>query len=221
MIQQPGEPPIGVFHLHQGRGLRLAAGPAEIDEQLLRGTPCRIFAEVLTDQCQRQIDAGGDSCRAADPAVLDEDAVGIEANRWKPLREFRCATPVSRRPLAFEQSCRGRDVCSGADACDSARAFSASTRESRGRRAFGRGSRSLPTRRDQGIDWGHATKRSGLQAHAGGATDQSRPGGDDAQRMRTRPVALRNLEGGDGPGDVQYLKPGEDEERDAALHGMK
>ena len=114
--QQRAEAPAGPVQLQQRRELRLAAGPAVVDHQLLRGPRARRLAEILGDHGQRQVDAGGDAGRGPDVAVLDEDAVGLEPRPRESVARTRravssgwsraCRRAGRRRPARTRRSRR-------------------------------------------------------------------------------------------------------------------
>ena len=78
---------------HERRELRLAAGPALVDDELLRRPAGDVGAEIVLDEGQRQIDAGGDAGRGPDIAVADEDAIGVQLDLRIAAAEVVRAAP--------------------------------------------------------------------------------------------------------------------------------
>ena len=117
-VEQRREPAAGPIRLEQRRELRLPAGPAVIDHELLRGTLGDRLAEILGDQRQREIDAGGDAGRGPDRAVADENAVGLDADAGDRRGRTRRRGPMRGRAPAVEQPGRSKDEGARADARD-------------------------------------------------------------------------------------------------------
>ena len=63
-----------------------------------------LAAEILLDQRQRQVDAGGDAGRGPDIAVLDEDRIGLQLHLGKALGELGAAAPMRHRAPSVEQA---------------------------------------------------------------------------------------------------------------------
>ncbi|HEY0180230.1 MAG TPA: hypothetical protein VGC30_11465 [Dokdonella sp.] len=108
-----------------------------VDHQLARDRERDARAEILLDQREREIDAGGDAAGAVVRAVLDEDRAAVDDEARNVLRERRGETPVGCDATAVEQSGRRDAVDAGADAGEPAQA----------RRAFGDPRRGLAVRR--------------------------------------------------------------------------
>jgi hypothetical protein len=62
-------------------------------------------------------------------------------------------------------------------------------------------------------------QRLGDETDAGGAAHLAAAGREDGELVAARPVALGDLEGGDGPGCIEQLEAGEDHQGEASKHG--
>lgn len=121
--QHRGEPSVGAIQFQQSRELRLAARPAVIDDQLLRGLARDPLAEIVGDHRQREVNAGGDARRGPNIAIPDIDAVGFEPHPRKAPGEIGTAVPMGGGAPAIEQSQRGNQISAGTDAGDPLGAF--------------------------------------------------------------------------------------------------
>jgi hypothetical protein len=83
--------------------LRLAARAAEVNHQLLRRSPGNGVAQILFDQSQRQVNASGNSCGSPNGAILDEYAVGLQADSRESASEIGAAAPMSGRALPVKK----------------------------------------------------------------------------------------------------------------------
>ncbi len=63
VVEQFGKASLGVAELEQRGVLRLAAGAAVIHHKLAGDLAGDLFAEVVGDERQREVDAGGDARR--------------------------------------------------------------------------------------------------------------------------------------------------------------
>ena len=113
--ERPLDPIRLGLELEQGRMLRLAAGAAMVEHQLLRHPPCQIAAQILLDHPERQVDAGAHPGRGPCAAVGDEDPVHLDPDPG--IARLQCAGigPVGRRPPAVEQAGLGQHEGAGTD----------------------------------------------------------------------------------------------------------
>ncbi len=93
--------PFGAWHPHRSRELGLPTGSAQIQDEPAGNRLGNLGAVVVFDQCQREVDAGGDSSRG--PHLLrtaHEDRVGIDPNGRKFAGEMFGKGPVRRRSVS-------------------------------------------------------------------------------------------------------------------------
>ena len=97
------------FELEKRRMLRLATRTTVVNDELTRDGLGNVLAEILLDHGQRKIDHRGHSGGGPDQAVLDEDAVFLDADAGVALPERDSILPMGRDPLALEQAGSGQD----------------------------------------------------------------------------------------------------------------
>src|SRR5260370_10260216 len=95
--------------LEQGAELRLAARALEEDDEMARHAQGDRAAEILLDQSQRQVDAGGAAGRGPDLSLAQEDRVGLDDDsRVAPLQRIagppmRYGAPCVEQPRLRQQ----------------------------------------------------------------------------------------------------------------------
>src|SRR5260221_2625638 len=83
--------------------LRLPAMTTVVNDEVLRDTFGDGKAVILLDQCQSQIDAGGNARRRPHVPVPTEDAICIHPDGWVVSVEARGITPMRRRSTPIQQ----------------------------------------------------------------------------------------------------------------------
>ncbi len=215
-LHQPGEAARPPAQLHEGRELRLPAGPAPVDDELLRRPAGGLRAEVVLDEGQGQVDAGGDAGRGPDVAVPDEDALGVELHLRVAAAEIVRAVPMRGGAAAVEQTGLGEEVGARADAGDPSdfRAPQPSDDLLRGRDRAD----DLAAGDDDRVE-GVCPERPGRKPEPGRALHLAPAGRQQRQVVAAGAEPLRDLERRRGPGRVQQLEPGEDHDGDRSAHG--
>ena len=217
-VHQPGEPPVHAAHIEQRRELGLAARPALVDHQLLGCLLGDRAAQVVLDQRQRQVDAGGDAGRGPDLPLAHEDPIGLHPDPRIAPSEVVGAAPMRRRPLAVQQARFGQQIGAGADAGgppDPRRAVLQPFHRSRQARQV---PRSI-TAGDHDRVVRRLVERLGEQPHAGRARHRASARRQHLQRIGAARNAAGDLEGRYGACRVQNLEIREDKDADLACHG--
>ncbi len=219
-VHQGGEPAMHAAGVQQGGELRLAARPAVVHHELLGRCAGHLRAQVVLDQRQGQVDAGGDPRRGPGVALAHEDPVGLQADGRIAPGEFVGAAPVGGGPLAVQQAGLGQQIGARTDAGHPPGPGRGRLQPGDDLRQVRQRPRAVAAGDHDGVD-GSVVQRVGGHLHAGGAGDGAAVGGQDRQLVGVRPVAPGDLEGGDRAGGVQQLEVGKDHEGDAAGHGSK
>jgi hypothetical protein len=94
-----------------------------VNHQLLGGAAGDFFAQVVGDQGEGEVDAGGDAGGGPELAVAGVDAVGLEFHAREAFQEIRGAAPMGGAALAVEHAGLGEDVGARADRADAAGGF--------------------------------------------------------------------------------------------------
>ena len=84
---------LGELRREVGAELGLAAGALEEEDQPAGDLDGDLAAEVLLDQRQGEVHAGGDAGRGPDVAVADEDRVGVDGELGVAAGELGRSTP--------------------------------------------------------------------------------------------------------------------------------
>jgi hypothetical protein len=206
--------------LQKRRELRLAAGSAVVDDQLLGGLAGDVLAEVGGDHRQGQVDPGGDPGAGPDLAVADIDAVRLQPHLRIAPPEVGGAVPVGGGPATVQKSGLGQHIGAGTDAADPPGRGRAAAHEAQRRFADGRRARALAAGDHEGVQRRRLGEGLGLHPRAAGAGDQTAIPCQDADFIGSGDIPAGDLEGGDGAGDVQQLEIREDQEAEGA-HGGK
>ncbi len=98
-----------------GAELSLVARAAQEDDEVAGDLQGRVTAEVVFDQGQREVDAGGHPGRGGDVAVADEDRVRIHGQAGIPGSQCVAVGPVGGHPPPAEQAGLGQQERAGAD----------------------------------------------------------------------------------------------------------
>src|SRR4051812_35992846 len=101
--------------------LRLATGALDEHHKPAGGFERDVAAEVLLDEGEREVHAGGDPGRGPHVAVLDVDRLAVDVDLGVPRREVFRRGPVRRGAAAVEQAGTREHVCAGADGGGAAR----------------------------------------------------------------------------------------------------
>ncbi len=205
------------LQLEQGRELRLAAAAAVVDHHVARDVLRRVLAQVFLHHRQAQVDAGGHAGRGPHAAVVDVDAVFLDARLWTGALQVARQGPVGGRAAAVDQAGLGQDEGAGADAGGAARGragFAQEVQEGRARLEADRG-------HDAGHDQGVVVapvESFGEHADAGRAGEHPavlRQHGHVIERPAVETVG--DLEHGGGH-QVERLEAGREQESDSAFH---
>ncbi len=111
--------PLGAWHPHRSRELRLATGAPQVQHQPAGHRLCDVGAVVVLDERERQVDARGDTGRR--PRLVraaDEDRLGIDCDRGEFARHLSGERPVRGRDATVEQAGLGGDERASAHADD-------------------------------------------------------------------------------------------------------
>ncbi len=217
--EQGAEPSVRPLHLQQGRKLALAPRTAAIDHQLLGRALGDGLAQVLGDQGQGQVYAGGDPRRGPDRAVANEDAVRFDPDPRIAAGDVGGAAPVGGRPAAVQHPGLGQDIGSRTDAGHAPRAGRRGADEGDGRRVGGGAAGAVAARDHQGVEGGRVGERHRIQACARRTGHRPGLGRQHAQVIGARAKSAADLEGRQGAGGVEQLKVGKDQETNGSRHG--
>jgi hypothetical protein len=88
------------------------------DDKVARHGQRHGAAEVLFDERQRQVDAGGHPGRGPDRAVAHEDRIGLDPDRGEASGKLGADRPMGRRPSAVQHTGRSEQERAGADRGD-------------------------------------------------------------------------------------------------------
>src|SRR5258708_5322425 len=126
MLRQPvvqrGEAAIVTrLALEQGAELRLATRALEEDDEMARHAQGHGAAEILLDQSQRQVDAGGDAGGGPDLAVAQEDRVGLDGDAGVAPLQGVAGAPMRDSAPSVEQARLRQQEGAGADGADAPR----------------------------------------------------------------------------------------------------
>lgn len=214
-LNQIGEAAGAAAELYQRGKLRLA-GPALVDDKLLRRAARDILAEIVLDEGEREVDAGGNAGRGPDIAIVNEDAVRIDADPRIAASEIVRACPMRGGAAAVEQPCFRQQIGARADAGDPPRAAAFQP----GGDLFGRRQRAhdLAAGNDDRVEALVAQGRRG-QADARRAFDLAATGGQHRELIAAGAETTGDLEGRRRPRGIQQLEPGMDNDRDCPFHG--
>src|SRR4030095_11713581 len=84
--------------------LRLAALPAQEEDEPARDLQSARAPRIFVHQVQGQVDPRGDTGRGGDRALADEDGVGLHADPWIAPRQLGTCRPVRGRAAAVEEA---------------------------------------------------------------------------------------------------------------------
>jgi hypothetical protein len=180
------------------------ARAAVIDDEMLRRALGDRLAEILGDERQREIDAGGDAGRGPHIAVADKDAVGFDTDLRIGARQFAGARPMGGGAAPVEQPGGGENKGAGADAGDAPGAERGSADKGQCLGACGCLPAAAATSDDQRVER-TLGKCVGDQRAAGRAGNRARPARDDAQPigLRRRGAVPAGLEHAQWPGGIE------------------
>jgi len=100
----------------------IAPGAAIVDHELLRSALGDALAQILGDERQREVDAGGDAGRGPNRPVSDEDTVGLDADLRTGAGGLGGGRPMRGGAATVEQPGSCEDERSRAHAGDPPRA---------------------------------------------------------------------------------------------------
>jgi hypothetical protein len=102
--------PVALGHLggELGAELGLVRGSAQEQDEVAGDGQREVPSEVVLDQGQRQVHAGGDAGRGVHVAVAHEDRVGVHLNGRERVGEEVAHRPVGGGPAAVEQTGPGQ-----------------------------------------------------------------------------------------------------------------
>ena len=106
---------LGAGDPHRRGELGLPAGPVQEHDQPAGHGLGHVDAEVLLDQRQREVDAGGDPGARPVLAVADVDRVGVDGEAGVVLGQLAGAGPVGGDPPSVEEPGRGAEEGARAD----------------------------------------------------------------------------------------------------------
>ena len=215
-VDQVGEAARLPTDVEASRELRLSARPTLVDDQLLRRMTGDVGAEIVLDQRECEVDAGGNTRRRPHIAVAHEDAVEVERDAGIEAREEGGAGPMRRGAPPIQQSRLGQQEGARTDAGDPAslRPLEPCDDGMHG----GEGAVDIAPGDDDRVE-AAPVERSRRQ-HRSRRTLRLAP----LRRQHHKTIAaglepLGDLEGGNRSGDVQQLKARMDDHGDGALHG--
>ena len=93
----------------------MSAGALQIDDQLARDGGGGLMPMVVGDECEREIDSGGDASGGPDVAVVDVDGIEIDRDTCVRVVEEGTLRPMRGRGSSLQQSCDGEKERAGAD----------------------------------------------------------------------------------------------------------
>jgi hypothetical protein len=73
---------------------------------------------IFFDQGEREVDAGGDTCRCVDRAVAQVNWLGPHNDFGVFLGKTVAEVPVRNGLLPVEETCLCENECAGTDGCD-------------------------------------------------------------------------------------------------------
>ncbi len=205
------------LELQQGGKLRLAAQPAVVDHHGPGDRPAHLCAEILLDQSQRQIDAGGDPGGGPDAAVADVDLVGVDTPAGRAALQLGGVGPVGGRAAPVQQPGLGQQEGRGADARDPPGAPSQAVDRLQ-HVVWDRQLAALAPDHHQGVQRRFAYGVGG-HGEPGGAGHHPAAGADDLHPIGAGPQRLRLGEDGHRAAQVEQLEPVVDQEHDGTRHG--
>jgi hypothetical protein len=199
-----------------GAELGLVAGPAQEHHQVPGDGEGGLPAEVLLDQGERQVDAGGDARGRGDVAVTDEDGIGVDVDGRVVAGQGVAVGPVRGGAAAVEQSGVREQHGAGADGDQPLGARSVSAQPVGQPRIGPAGS--LPAGHQQRVRLrrvGQGPVRYDGQAAAGADGGAVHRGG--AQPVAPRGVLLGAREDLHGAGDIEALHVVEEDDENGSL----
>ncbi|CAM5496372.1 hypothetical protein SNARM312S_03373 [Streptomyces narbonensis] len=213
--------PVGGLGGQLDAELGLVARAAQEDDQMAGDGEGDVPAEVLLDQGEREVDAGGDAGGGGEAAVPDEDGVRVHVDLRIAAGEVVAGDPVGRHPVPVEESGLGEEQRPGADGDQAS--------GPRGVRAQpvdeGRVGRPGPlaARDDEGVRRavGDRLFEGGVGEQAQSALGADRPavegGGPEGVRGRVAGGAAGTGEHLEGAGDVEALHVVEEDDENGSL----
>ena len=111
-------PVVGDLGLELGAELGLVAGPAQEDDQDAGHVAGDVGAEVLLEEGQEQIEAGGDAGRGPHPVRAGEHRSGVHRDTGVALRQQFPEAPMRGGAAPLEEAGRGQDEGTGAQRPD-------------------------------------------------------------------------------------------------------
>ncbi len=196
--------------------LRLVAGPAQEDHQVPGDGEGDVPVQVLLDQGERQVDAGGHAGRGGDVSVADVDGLRFHGDGRVVAGEPVAVGPVGRRPAPVEEPGGGEQDGARAhrDQARCARAVGAQPVDQP--RVGGTGA--LAARDQQGVRVGGRGERLvRYEGQAGGGAHGAAVQGGGTDPVGARRVLLGAGEHLQRPGDVEALDAVEEDEEEGAL----
>lgn len=198
-----------------GAELGLAARAPQEHDQMAGDDEGGLAAEVLLDEREGEVDAGGDARGGGDPAVAYVDGVGVGPHGRVVPGEPVAVRPVGGRAPAVQQARPGEQQRAGADGDQPVGTGTVRPQPvgEPGVRLPG----ARPARDEQGVRGGRLGEGAvGDEGQTAGGTDRHpvEGGGTDAVRAGTPgPGAREDLR---GPGDVEALHPVEEDDQNGS-----
>ncbi len=95
---------VDVISMEHPRGQRrVRSRSPEVNHEFSRHGRCDSMPVLTPDEVQREIDAGGDARAREDPAILDEDAIGVDAGLRFDVAQLFHMIVVSSAFLSAQQ----------------------------------------------------------------------------------------------------------------------
>jgi len=117
---QGAEAVLGGLQGEGGAELRLPAGAFKEDDEVPSDAQGEAAAQVVLEQGQGQVNAGGDAGRGPEGAIPDVDRVWLDADGGVAAGEVGALEPVRCRSAVVEETGFGQQEGAGADGGDSA-----------------------------------------------------------------------------------------------------
>ena len=217
-----GEPVVTRLQVQGCAELGLAARAFEEDDEIACDGECDVAAEILFDEGESEVDAGGDACRGPDRAVADEDRVGLDMHGGEAAGEFGAEGPVGHGAPPVEDTRGCEQESAGADGRDAAGGAGAGVDPAAERGVGGGGFGAGTAGDDEGVERGFGWwERESFEGETCGRIDVAGAAGDEAYGVwEWAADGGRELVGGgedlERAGDVEELHRGEGKHLDGA-----
>jgi hypothetical protein len=195
--------------------LGLVARSAEEHDEVAGDGEGGVAADVLLDEREGEVDAGGDTGGGGDVSVADVDGVGGDLDRRVVAGQLGAVRPVGGRPAAVQEARLGEQDRAGADRDQAprARAVLAQPGDDLGGGVPG----ALAARDEQGVRGGRGDEGVvGDEGEAAGGTHGRAVQRGRGEAVGPRCVLFRAVEDLQRTGDVEALHTVEEDDQDSS-----